>query len=124
LGRDCEKRLTKNGDTVANFSVAVNSGYGNKAITNWVTCSSFGRQAESLMPYLLKGTKVAVSGELSLSEYMSKDGIAKSTLDVRVGSITLLSNKPAANEPSVPNVNRQIQPIDSIQDGDEIDYPF
>lgn len=76
------------------------------------------------MPYLLIGTKVAVSGELSLSEYMSKDGIAKSPLDVRGDSITLLSYKPAANEPSAPNVNPQIQPIDSIQDGYEIDYPF
>jgi single-stranded DNA-binding protein len=76
------------------------------------------------MPYLLKGTKVAVSGELSLSEYMSKDGIAKSTLDVRVGSITLLSSKPVSSDPSAPNVNPNMQPIDSIQDGDEIVYFF
>lgn len=123
MGRDCEKRFTKNGDTIANFSVAVNSGYGEKATTNWVTCSSFGRQADSLLPYLLKGTKVAVSGELSLSEYMSKDGITKSSLDVRVGSITLLSSKVGSGQPAQ-NINPKVQPTDSLQNTDEEDFPF
>lgn len=61
------------------------------------------------MPFLLKGTKVAVSGELSLREYVSKDGMAKSTLDVRVGTITLLSNKPASSDLSSQNVSTKMQ---------------
>jgi single-strand DNA-binding protein len=96
LGRDCEQRFTPKGDAVTSFSVAVNSGYGDKAVTSWINCNLWGKQAESLAPYLLKGTKVAVSGEFTLRPYTTKDGLEKTSADVRVNSLTLLGSKDGA----------------------------
>lgn len=77
------------GTAVANFSVAVKAGYGDKAQTIWIACSLWGKQAESkLIDYLVKGQGVAVSGELSTRE---NDG--KTYLQVRVGTIDLVGSK-------------------------------
>jgi Single-stranded DNA-binding protein len=74
------------GTAVANFSVAVKAGYGDKAQTIWIACALWGKQAESkLIDYLVKGQGVAVSGELSTREH---DG--KTYLQVRVGTIDLV----------------------------------
>jgi single-strand DNA-binding protein len=76
----------KNGSTVANFSVAMKSGYGDKAQTIWVSCSLWGKQAESkLVDYLTKGQSVAISGEMGTSEYKGKTSI---TMNVKLISLT------------------------------------
>lgn len=100
LGRDSEVRHTPKGDAINSFSVAVNSGYGDKAITSWVNCNLWGKQAESLAPYLKKGTKVAISGELTNRPYTTKDGAEKFSLEVRVNSLTLIGGKPDGSENS------------------------
>ena len=91
LGKDCIKKFTQKGDAVTSFSVAVNSGYGDNKVTSWANCTLWGKQAESLEPYLLKGVSVGISGELTLRSYDNKDGTKGTSLDVRVSSVTLLS---------------------------------
>lgn len=122
IGKDCVKRYTPKNDAVTSFSVAVNSGYGDKQVTSWVNCTVWGKQAESLEPYLLKSTKVAVSGELTLRQYENKDGTKGHSLDVRVSSVTLLGSKGDTNTPaekeSAPK-ERNADPMDF-----ESDDPF
>ena len=91
LGKDCVKKFTQKGDAVTSFSVAVNSGFGDNKVTSWANCTLWGKQAESLEPYLLKGVSVGISGELTLRSYDNKDGTKGSSLEVRVSSVTLLS---------------------------------
>jgi single-strand DNA-binding protein len=80
LGRDAERKNIS-GFTLLEFAVANNIGYGDKQKTLWVRCQVWGKRAEgALGDYLLKGTKVFVSGELDLNEYQGKDGTNKSTL--------------------------------------------
>lgn len=93
IGKDCESRYTPAGDAITNFTAAVNSGYGDKAVTTWVNCSMFGKRGEAVAPYLLKGTQVAISGELTNREYTDKDGNKRYSLDVRVNDLTLLGGK-------------------------------
>jgi len=93
LGRDCETRFTAKGDAITSFSVAVNSGYGDNAVTTWANCSILGKRGEALAPYLLKGAQVAISGEFTLRKYTSKDGKEGTSPDVRVNDVTLLSSK-------------------------------
>jgi single-strand DNA-binding protein len=85
LGSDAKRNQTQGGDTVANFSVAVETRNGREKVTNWWRCSLWGKRAEALGQYLTKGTAVAVVGEFSLSEY---DG--KPQLNCRVSELTLL----------------------------------
>jgi len=120
LGRDCEQRFTPKGDAVTSFSVAVNSGYGDKAVTSWINCNLWGKQAESLAPYLLKGTKVAVSGEFTLRPYTTKDGLEKTSADVRVNSLTLLGSKDGATAKD--NAPQAQQSSDNAQYDPEIPF--
>ena len=93
LGKDC--RVANNGTAVCNFAVGVKSGYGDKAITIWIDCALWGKQAESrLTEYLVKGQQVAISGELGQREHEGK-----TYLTCRVNSIDLVGGKsePAQN---------------------------
>lgn len=93
LGKDSEVRQLPNGTTVCGFSVAVTSGYGDKKKTSWVRCGLFGKRAEGQLPqYLVKGQKVAISGELTLDEW-EKDGQKHSALKVNVDSLDLIGDK-------------------------------
>ena len=119
IGGDVKVNST-GGTAVANFSVAVKAGYGDKAQTIWIACALWGKQAESkLVDYLVKGQGVAVSGELSTREH---DG--KTYLQVRVGTIDLVgggksegSSTPAPRpQQSAPQQSQQAAPPDSFTD--------
>jgi single-strand DNA-binding protein len=80
LGKDPEVRFTTGGQAVANFSVAVNDSWTDKATgqkkerTEWVRVSAWGKTAELCGEYLKKGRQVYVSGRLSTREYQDKEG--------------------------------------------------
>ena len=103
LARDAKINSTEKGDSVGSFSVGVKSGYGDKAVTNWVNCSLWGKRADSLAPYLMKGQGVAISGELSLRKYKSKDGSEGASMEVRVQDVTLIGKK-EDNAPMTPQM--------------------
>ncbi|RWR09774.1 single-stranded DNA-binding protein [Paenirhodobacter populi] len=84
IGRDAEVRTTQNGDKITGWTVAVEAGYGQKKKTLWFDCSWFGGRGEKVAPYLRKGGKVTVSGDLDTREH---DG--KTYLQVRVNDVTL-----------------------------------
>lgn len=112
LGKDA--RTNKAGDTtVANFSVAVRSGYGDNEKTIWVDCSLWGKQAESkLVDYLVKGQQVAVSGEMGTKEHEGKTYIT-----LRVNAIDLIGKKGDAPAPAAaPPVAAQKAPVIDDQD--------
>lgn len=116
LGSDAELRYTPSGDAICSFSVAVRSGYGEKEATTWVRATIFKKRAESLAPYLLKGQQVAVSGELTLREYETKEGKGHS-LDVRVNEIDLIGKKVEAETKPT---SRMAQSAQELED----DLPF
>ena len=115
IGRDAELRHTPAGDQVAQFSFALTSGYGDKAITTWINCNLWGKRAETLAPMLTKGTQIGVTGELTNRPYKDKQGNEKYSLELRVNDITLLGKRSENNvqetrterkaEPSLPNDN-------------------
>ncbi len=87
LGRDAEMRSMPNGDPVASFSVADSQGRDKPTI--WWNCQLFGKRAESLAPYLVKGQQVTVSGSVTEREWTDKDGNKRKTMDVRVNDVAL-----------------------------------
>ena len=123
LGGDAELRFTNKGIPVAGFNVAVVSGYGENKATTWARCSLWGKRAESLAPYLNKGTLVAVSGEVTLREYESK-GSKGTSLDVRVDELTLLGGRQVQS--SGPRQDQQAPQQAEIQQEDfkDDDLPF
>ena len=109
LSKDCRKGEVS-GTAVLNFSIGVKSGYGDKAQTLWVDCALWGKQAESkLADYLLKGQKVAVTGELGQREHEGKN-----YLTLRVASIDLCGGKAEGGSQSAP---QQVAAKPSDDDG-------
>lgn len=91
LGRDSETRFLPNGDPVCSFSVADSMGKDKGAI--WWNCSLFGKRAEALGQYLMKGQQVTVIGTVSKREWKDKDGTPKTSMDVRVQDVALMGGK-------------------------------
>ena len=61
LGRDAEVRFTPGGDAVCNLAIACEygrKGPDGKKPTQWVDATLWGKQAEALAPYLLKGQQL------------------------------------------------------------------
>jgi len=102
LGQDSEMKQAGSSNLL-NFSVGNSTGYGDKKKTNWFRCALWGARGEKLLPMLKKGTKVMVTGELSQNTYTNKDGVEKTTLEVKVDNVDLLGSKkdaePAADVP-------------------------
>jgi len=113
LGADAEVRYLPSGMAVLSFSVAMGSGYGEKAKTDWVRVSMFGKQAEGkLKDYLLKGTAVFVSGESSLNVYQANDGTTKAGINLIANFCNLVGKKgdTAPSQPQKQTPPRQNAP--------------
>jgi single-strand DNA-binding protein len=91
LGRDAEQRFTPGGMAVASFSVATTEKRKDGEKTTWFRVSLFGKQAENVAQYLVKGKLVYVEGTLRQEEYTTKDGQTRTALEVNGTSIQLLS---------------------------------
>lgn len=92
ISQDAEVRRIPSGDAVANFSVAINQGKDKPAI--FMRATLFGKRAEGALPsFLVKGQPVAVSGSLTVNKYKDKEGIERTSYDVRVQELDLLGSK-------------------------------
>lgn len=99
IGKDAVVR--KAGEqSVAGFSLAMKSGYGEKAQTIWLDCSLWGKQAESgLVQYLKKGQFVVLSGELGTREHEGKTYLTLRVSDVTLGGKSEQSNQQPQQQP-------------------------
>ena len=86
LTRDPETRTTANGYTIIDFSVAVNDRVKENGEwtdrPNFIDCTLFGKQAESLAKYLHKGMRVSVLGKLRQERWTDKNGNNRSAIKV------------------------------------------
>lgn len=124
LGKDAESRYAPSGDAVVQFSVAVKSGYGDKATTTWARCAMWGKRGEAVAPYLTKGQLVGISGEVTLHEYTDKGGAKHSSLEVRVNDLTLLGKRDGEQSaPRAPAAQPAAAPVSSFNDFED-DFPF
>ena len=100
LGRDAELRSLSDGTPVASFSVA--DSQGREKHTIWWNASLFGKRAESLAPYLVKGQAVTISGTVTEREWTDKDGAKRKSMDVRVQDVALQGGKRDQGEAPAP----------------------
>jgi single-strand DNA-binding protein len=124
VGNDGEVKYTQSGKAVLQFSVALNSGYGDKKVTSWIRCNLWGPRADTLAPHITKGSQVAVTGELTNREWTDKEGAKKYSLELNVNDITLLGGKHSGDKPQKPAPAPAKQPAGSGFDDFEDDIPF
>lgn len=98
IGRDAELRRTPGNIAVCNLSLAFRvgrNGQDGKYPTQWVEGALWGKQAEALAPYLLKGGTVSVSIEdVHIEEFRRGDNTTGTKLTGRVLSIELGASAP------------------------------
>lgn len=97
LTRDPETKQVGD-NALTTFTLGVQTGYGEKKSTLWVRCNLWNRS--KLTQYLFKGSRVTVSGELSMREYTTQDGQPRQSLELRVADLDLPPRQQDAPRPA------------------------
>lgn len=127
LTRDCETSYTTNGACVVNFSIAVN---GSKKVNDqwedkasFFDCVFFGKLAEKLAQYLVKGKQVAITGELEQDRWTNAEGQNRSKVKIKIETIQMVGGRSQERdqEAAVPAVTQGYQ---QPQFEDKEDIPF
>lgn len=138
LGRDAELRYTPGGDAVCNLALACEygrKGQDGKRPTQWIDATLWGKQAEALAPYLLKGQQLHFTIEDAHVETFPKsDGTQGIKLTGRVIVIKFAGSPPQQDQQQAarqqqrppqqsrpaPQQSQQAAPPDNFDD----DIPF
>ena len=96
LGRDAEIRYTSGGAAVSTLSIATTDVWTDRTSgqrqerTEWHRVVLWGKQAESLKDYLLKGRTIYVEGRLQTRQWDHRDGNKRYTTEIRADRVVLL----------------------------------
>lgn len=130
LTRDPELKFAAgNGNAITKFTLAVNRPRFDKSKeqeADFINCTCFGKRAEAIANFVLKGHRLGVSGRLQINKYVDKDGNNRWSADVVVEDFEFMQDKGTSADstsykPSEPNkapnynIGVDITPID---DGD------
>lgn len=113
LGRDAEIRHTSGGTAVATLSLATTDVWTDKGgqrqeKTEWHRVVLWGKTAETLQEYLLKGRQIYVEGRLQTRQWDDRDGNKRYTTETRADRVVLLGGRGGGGE---------------VSRGDDTDYP-
>ena len=92
LGRNPELKSTNNGNSVANFSVAVDQGFGDQKTTSWVRCVAWQKTAEFVTKFFQKGDMIILSGRLQ-GRTWEQDGVKREVLEIVAEKIDFAGEK-------------------------------
>ena len=95
LGGDPEVRYTNSGGAVANFTMATNDSWTDKAgqkqeRTEWHRIVVWGKLGELCAQYLSKGRQAFVEGRLQTREWQDKEGAKRYTTEVVAQNVQFL----------------------------------
>lgn len=98
LGRDSELRYTADGKPLCNLAVAYNygrKGQDGKRPSQWVDATLFGKHAEAIINYLVKGQQVyLVLDDVHVRTYQKSDGSEGNSISGTVSKIELAGSAP------------------------------
>lgn len=102
LTKDAELRYSNSGTAIVSFDVAVNDkekkGDQWEDYASFFKCTMFGKRAEAVHKYLVKGQRVGITARIRQDRW-EKDGQKHSMVKFMVNDLDLLGNK-SASEPS------------------------
>ena len=96
LTRDAELKYTNSGQAVSNIGIAINQR--RRRDDQWVDeahffdCVVWGKTAEALNQYLVKGKQVGIEGQLRQSRW-EQDGRTRSRVEIFVNNLQLLGGR-------------------------------
>lgn len=121
LTRDPEMRHTNSGTPVTTFSLAINSGYGEKQQTDFVNCLAWNKTAEFVTKYFTKGKMIIVIGRITTRSWETQDGKRAYATEVVANEVSFgetKSSQQTATQP--PMQDDDFTPLDEYDE----DLPF
>ena len=96
VGQDPEIKNLEGGKKVAHMTIATNEIYyndkGDKVEqTEWHRVTAWGKTAEIIEKYVMKGKEIAIEGKLTHRSYDDKDGNKRYVTEIVANEILLLS---------------------------------
>lgn len=99
VGGDPVITETRDKKPICTFSVAIDSGYGDKKQTTWIKVALFDKRA-SVADYIRKGDRIGVNGEIVLRDWTDKQGVVQKSLELANANVTLLMAKREESRPA------------------------
>ena len=108
VGKDPDIRATSSGDTVASFSLATNTGYGENKTTDWHNVSVFGKSADFVRNYVKKGAQVYVEGSIRNRSYVDKSGNKKYVTEIKGFTVQALGQRESSPQQYEPGADEDL----------------
>ena len=90
LVKDPDLKFTEGkGTAISNFTLAVKRPKV-KDTTDFINCVAYGKQAETIAQYIVKGNLLACDGYIRTGQYIGRDGVKRYTSDVVVTGFEFL----------------------------------
>ena len=98
LGTNPDVLHLDSGKTLAKFSVATNESYKDASgakvqETQWHNLIAWGKTAEIVEKYLVKGSEIAIEGKLVNRSYNDKEGNKKYITEIVVNELLMINGK-------------------------------
>lgn len=95
VGQEPEIKTFEGGKKVANFTLATNESYTNAKgekveQTEWHRLTAWGKTADLIENYVIKGKEIAIEGKLAHKSYEDKDGVKRFITEVVITELLLL----------------------------------
>ncbi len=99
VGKTPEERPTKSGQNVVTFSIALDrkEKSGDK-VTDWFSCTAFGKTAEFIKTYVRQGSGLEVCGSLQTRSWTTENGEKKSITFIMVEKVSFPVSSPKKEE--------------------------
>ena len=121
IGRDAELRTTSSGHSVVGLACVYDIGFGDKKKPQWLEAVIWGKQAEALAPFLLKGAQVVIyADDVELETFTKGDGSQGSKLKCRVVNIDLTDKKDNQAPRQAPQQQRQAPPAQQAPQNNQV----
>ena len=100
LARDPEIRYSQQGGAIADFTIAIDRRYKREGQpdADFFQVTAFGKLAEFVEKYLVKGTKIVYSAEVQNNNYEDKNGVKHYGTKMIANSIEFAESKKAASD--------------------------
>lgn len=93
LTNDVELKTTPNGKSVCSFTLAVDRGFGDNKVTDFLTCVAWEQRAEFISKYFAKGNEIRILGEINTRKWQDKDGNNRTAFEIRVNESGFCGSK-------------------------------
>lgn len=122
LTRDPKLESSGNGVEYCRFTVAIDRAYTKKdgdKQTDFIDCTSFGKQAAFVQKYFHKGDGIMVDGRLESDKYVDKDGNNRVSWKIMCDRVEFPPSR-KTDSGAAPSGAEFVEPID----GSDEDIPF